>query len=105
MGQRPNSHIVANLAKDTITLEGHIRTKPTLQIDDDSLPNVYVCGDVAGHGERNPNARSAMRKAMIAADNVVRATRGEAPKYTYEPFWGDAYIKLTLGMVRRPLPL
>ncbi|SPO05558.1 uncharacterized protein DNG_08245 [Cephalotrichum gorgonifer] len=100
IGQRPNSHIIAGLSKDSITPEGHIKTKPTLQIADDSLPNVYVCGDVAGCGEQNPNARSAMRKAMVAADNVVLATRGEPAKYTYEPFWGEAFIKLTLGMNR-----
>ena len=76
-----------------------MRTKPTLQIDDDSLPNVFVCGDLAGHGEKNPNARSAMRKAMIAADNVVLATQGKELKHTYAPFWADAVIKLTLGMV------
>jgi hypothetical protein len=40
-----------------------------------------------------------MRKAMIAADNVVLATQGKPPKHTNYPFWGDAVIKLTLGMV------
>lgn len=54
---------------------------------------------MAGTGEQNPNARSAIRKAMIAADNVVLAARGETPRYTYEPSWADQFIKLTLGMV------
>ena len=99
MGQRPNSDLIANLANHTITPDGHIQTKPSLQIADDSLPNVFACGDVAGHGEQNPNARSAMHKAMIAADNVVLMANGEEPRYTYAPTWTDRFIKLTLGMV------
>lgn len=98
-GQQPNSYIVADIAHHTITPDGHIQAKPTLQIADDSLPNVYVCGDVAGYGERNPNARSAMRKAMIAADNVLLAIAGRAPTHRYKPSWADGFIKLTLGMV------
>lgn len=60
---------------------------------------MYACGDVAGYGERNPNSRSAMRKAAVAADNVVLAARGERPRHVYEPHWSDEFIKLTLGMV------
>lgn len=67
----------ANVAKDATTPGGHIRTKPPLQIADGSLPDVFICGDVAGTGEQNPNARSAVRKAMVAADNVVLAAKGE----------------------------
>ena len=54
---------------------------------------------MAGYGERNPNSRSATRKAAVAADNVVLAARGETPNHTYEPHWRDEFIKLTLGMV------
>ena len=54
---------------------------------------------MAGYGEQNPNSRSATRKAAVAADNVVLAAKGEAPKHTYAPHWRDEFIKLTLGMV------
>jgi NADH dehydrogenase FAD-containing subunit len=74
--------------------------KPTLQIDDESLSNVFVCGDVANTKETNPNARAAARQATIAADNVVLAARGKTPRYTYMPEWGDQVLKLTLGLVR-----
>lgn len=73
--------------------------KPTLQIDDESLPNVFVCGDVADTKVANPNSRIAGRQAEIAADNVVLAVRGKKPSYTYKPAWGDGIIKLTLGLV------
>lgn len=73
--------------------------KPTLQIDDDSLPNVFVCGDVADVQAVNPNSRIAGRQAEIAADNIVLATRGKPTSYTYTPEWGDEVIKLTVGLV------
>ncbi|KAK4639979.1 hypothetical protein QC761_700150 [Podospora bellae-mahoneyi] len=99
-GQKPASGIVASLAPNTITPSGHIRVKPNLQIDDDSLPNVYVCGDVAQAEVRNPNSRVAARQAEICADNVVRAVKGKKPKYVFTEGFGDGVIKLTLGLDR-----
>ncbi|KAK4152282.1 apoptosis-inducing factor 2 [Chaetomidium leptoderma] len=99
-GQRPASRLIAELAPDAIAPSGHIRVKPTLQIDDESLPNVFVCGDVADTKDTNPNSRIAGRQAEIAADNVVLAATGKEPSYTYSPGWGDGVIKLTLGLDR-----
>ncbi|KAK4159906.1 hypothetical protein QBC43DRAFT_326311 [Cladorrhinum sp. PSN259] len=99
-GQKPASGLIAELAPHTLTESGHIRVKPTLQIDDDSLPNVYVSGDVAAAHARNPNSRIAARQGEIAADNIVLAIRGKAPRRTYKEEWGDEVIKLTLGLDR-----
>ncbi|KAK4222465.1 hypothetical protein QBC38DRAFT_489790 [Podospora fimiseda] len=99
-GQKPASGLIAELAPHTITESGHIRVKPTLQIDDDSLPNVYVSGDVAAAHARNANSRIAARQGEIAADNIIRAIRGKAPNRTYKEEWGDEVIKLTLGLDR-----
>ncbi|KAK4183884.1 hypothetical protein QBC35DRAFT_507079 [Podospora australis] len=99
-GQKPASGIMANLSPQSIAPSGHIRVKPTLQIDDDSLPNIYICGDVADAHVRNPNSRIAGRQAEICADNVVLAVRGKKPKYQYAEMWGDGFIKLTLGLDR-----
>ncbi len=101
-GQKPASGIIAELAPQAIAPSGHIKVKPTLQIDDDSLPNVYVCGDVAETHASNPNSRIAARQAETVADNVVLAARGKKPKHEYETQWGDGVIKLTLGLVRTP---
>lgn len=98
-GQKPASGLIAELAPKAITTSGHIRVKPTLQIDDESLPNVFVCGDVAETKAANTNSRIAGQQAEIAADNVVLAAMGKKPSYTYEPGWADQVIKLTLGMV------
>jgi hypothetical protein len=73
--------------------------RPTLQVDGESLPNVFACGDVADTGIRNPNGRSAFKQAMIVADNIGLAIDGKQPDVAYEPHWADAIIKLTLGLV------
>ncbi|KAK7992787.1 hypothetical protein PG996_012186 [Apiospora saccharicola] len=97
-GQKPSSSILAGLAPGAISPTGTVRVKPTLQIQDEKLPNVYVCGDVAEVGIDNPNARSAMRQGMVVGLNIVRAATGGSPTKTYKPFWGEGVIKLTLGL-------
>lgn len=99
MGQKPNSLPIAELSPKSITATGHVLVKPTMQIDDDSLPNVYVCGDVAETNTPNPNSRTARGQAMIAADNVILAIDGYEPTNKYKPQWLEGLIKLTLGLV------
>ncbi|EHK23782.1 uncharacterized protein TRIVIDRAFT_147473 [Trichoderma virens Gv29-8] len=98
-GQRPLSDVIANLSPSSISSTRHIKVKSTLQIADDSLPNVYTCGDVAETNTPNPNSRSAMRQATVVAENVLLAAAGKKPRYTYENYWADGVIKLTLGLV------
>lgn len=98
-GQRPLSDVIATLSPTSISSTGHIKVKPSLQIADDSLPNIYTCGDVADTNTPNPNSRSAMRQATIVADNILRAVAGKNPSYVYENKWADGVIKLTLGLV------
>ncbi|KAL7951742.1 FAD/NAD(P)-binding domain-containing protein [Trichoderma barbatum] len=100
MGQKPFSGVIANLSPNSISSTGHIKVKPTLQISDDSLPNVFTCGDVAETNTPNPNSRSAMRQATVVADNILLAVSGKKPHYTYENYWADGVIKLTLGLDR-----
>ncbi|KAK5995481.1 Fe-regulated protein 8 [Cladobotryum mycophilum] len=99
-GQKPLSGVITNLSPNSISSTGHIKVKPTLQIDDDALPKVYTCGDVADTQTPNPNSRSAMRQASIVADNILLAAAGKAPRYKYENLWADGVIKLTLGLDR-----
>ncbi|KAK8120661.1 hypothetical protein PG999_004781 [Apiospora kogelbergensis] len=97
-GQRATSGIMTELAPEAISPTGAIRVKPSLQIQDDKLSNVYACGDVADVGIDNPNARSALRQGMVVGFNIVRAATGGSPTKTYKPFWGECVIKLTLGL-------
>ncbi|KAI1764195.1 FAD/NAD(P)-binding domain-containing protein [Hypoxylon sp. FL1150] len=97
-GQRPDSKLVAQLSPSSISESGHILTKPTLQIQDESLPNIYACGDVLETNTTHPNSRSAMRQARVCAFNVLAAAEGKKPKDIYEPHWLDGVIKLTLGL-------
>lgn len=98
-GQRPLSDVIANLSPNSISSTGHIKVKPTLQIDDDSLPNVYTCGDVADTKTPNPNSRSGTRQATVVAENIVLAAAGKKPRHIYKNQWVDGIIKLTLGLV------
>ncbi|KAI8627489.1 FAD/NAD(P)-binding domain-containing protein [Xylariaceae sp. FL1651] len=97
-GQKPNSKLITELSPSSITATGHVLVKPTMQIKDDSLPNVYVCGDLAETHTPNPNSRSAMVQAIVAADNVVLAIEGYEPTHIYRPQWIEGLIKLTLGL-------
>ncbi|KAI1246717.1 hypothetical protein MGN70_010596 [Eutypa lata] len=97
-GQRPASHLIADLSPDSILKTGQVRVKATLQIVDDSFLNVYACGDVAETGTQNPNARSANRQGSIVAGNVLAAIQGKAPSREFIPSFVDGVIKLTLGL-------
>ncbi|KAH8601837.1 hypothetical protein B0O99DRAFT_501073 [Bisporella sp. PMI_857] len=97
-GQKPSSETIRTLSPGSISASGHIRVKPTMQIIDETLPNVYVCGDVAETGVSNPNSRAAADNARTAADNIVCAVEGQLPKYHYKHHWAASGIKLTLGL-------
>ncbi|KAK1975772.1 hypothetical protein LZ30DRAFT_337974 [Colletotrichum cereale] len=97
IGQQPSSQLISEFVPEAIAKSGRIRVKPTMQIDVDSLPNIYVCGDVAA-GVTNQNARTAMKQATYAADNLVLALQGREPTKIYHHYWADDYIKLTLGL-------
>ncbi|KAI1365111.1 hypothetical protein F5Y08DRAFT_304897 [Xylaria arbuscula] len=97
-GQRPNSKLIKELSHKVVTASGHILVKSTMQIADESLSNIYVCGDVADNSTPNPNSRSARAQAMVVADNVILAMDGHKPTNVYKPQWLEALIKLTLGL-------
>ncbi|KAH7143667.1 hypothetical protein EDB81DRAFT_690331 [Dactylonectria macrodidyma] len=99
-GQRPASDILKTLAPETISESGHIKVKPSLQIDNDSFPNIYACGDVADTKTPNPNGRSAHRQGDVAADNILQVIRGKKPVHVFASNWADGIIKLTLGLDR-----
>ncbi|KAI1959269.1 hypothetical protein LOZ58_004540 [Ophidiomyces ophidiicola] len=98
IGQKPASHVLAQLSPEAISESGHILVKSTLQVADVNLPRVYACGDVALTGLRNDNARTAMHQATVVGDNIVRAATGKEPNIIYRPHWADGLIKLTLGL-------
>ncbi|KAH6896752.1 hypothetical protein B0T10DRAFT_602176 [Thelonectria olida] len=104
-GQKPASGLLTGLASETVTESGHIKVKPTLQIDNDAFPNIYACGDVVDTNTPNPNGRSANRQADIVADNVLLAIRGKQPTCVFENYWADGIIKLTLGLDRSVMHL
>ncbi|KAL8408898.1 hypothetical protein RB594_007362 [Gaeumannomyces avenae] len=99
VGQRPASDVLAGLSPGCISESGHVRVLPTLQVADESLPNVFACGDVADTGTANPNGRAAVRQAEVVADNILAmATGGGRPRAEYRAHWADGVIKLTMGL-------
>ena len=99
-GQKPASGLLQTLSPSSVTDSGHIRVRPTLQVDDDELSHVYACGDVADRNLQTPNGRSAANQGSIAADNIIASIFGRKRKRTYDNNWADNTIKLTLGLVR-----
>ncbi|KAK2606244.1 hypothetical protein QQS21_003292 [Conoideocrella luteorostrata] len=99
-GQAPCSQVLASVSPNSISPNGYIKVKPTLQVADEELSHVYACGDVADTETPCPNARSALRQATTVARNVLRAVDGKEPKYEYRSHWADTFIKLTLGLDR-----
>jgi NADH dehydrogenase FAD-containing subunit len=97
IGQTPQSSLLASLSPSAITPKGFISTHPTLQIIDDSHPNIFALGDIADTGA-NKAARPGMVQAQVVARNIVRLIEGKAGElesYTYDP----PAIHLTLGIV------
>ncbi|KAK9441680.1 Pyridine nucleotide-disulfide oxidoreductase, NAD-binding domain protein [Metarhizium brunneum] len=99
-GQSPCSELLSSLSPQSISTNGYIKVKPTLQIADDECPNVYACGEVADTETPCPNARSAMRQAATVAKNILSVVDGKQPKHVYRHHWVDTFIKLTLGLDR-----
>ncbi|KAF2816296.1 putative disulfide oxidoreductase [Mytilinidion resinicola] len=95
-GQKPSSSVVAKLAPNAISQSGYVKVKPTLQIEDDDLRNVYAAGDVAEAGGYG-NSRSTMEQATVVADNIVLAIKGK-PLIKYHAQWWEGGIELTLGL-------
>lgn len=69
-----------------------------MQLADESLPNVYAAGDVADTDSQKANSRSAMKQAIVAADNILLAIKGQQPRHQYKYVWQDGAILLTLGL-------
>ncbi|KAK7229499.1 hypothetical protein V2G26_001669 [Clonostachys chloroleuca] len=100
VGQKPSSDLIATLSPTSISTTGHIKVRPTLQVEGEGFSNIYACGDVADTKTPNPNARSASRQAAVVARNVLLEAQGRLPDKIYENHWGDGVIKLTLGLDR-----
>lgn len=97
-GQRPSSGALMNLVPAVVSPSGHVRVKPTLQIADDSLPNIFACGDVIETDLPNPSGRSAAVQASVVSDNILQSVQGLEPSHVYSHGY-QSMIKLTLGLV------
>lgn len=93
-GQTPQSELLQTLAPHTINDEKFVKTKPTLQIADDTLPNIFAVGDVAAT-KAHKAARPAMKQVALVVTNIQHMLKNESlEEYSPDP----AGIHLTLGI-------
>ncbi|KZO94367.1 FAD/NAD-P-binding domain-containing protein [Calocera viscosa TUFC12733] len=103
-GQVPLSDFIRPLSPSSITSDGHLHVKPTLQLGDPQHPNIFAIGDVADTGGQKA-ARPGFKQAMIVAQNIkaLSEARGDAVQ-TLTEYTGDpSAIHLTLGFKRNVL--
>ncbi|KAL1604829.1 hypothetical protein SLS60_004369 [Paraconiothyrium brasiliense] len=96
-GMTPQSEIIRSLSPDVIDEQGYISVKDTLQIKDESFPNVFSLGDIAATAAHKA-ARPAIKQAEIVAKNVVHLLNQE-PLESYQ-VTDPAAIHLTLGIAK-----
>lgn len=71
--------------------------KPTLQVVDKNIPNIFAVGDIAETGA-NKAARPAMEQARLASRNILQLIQGRPAELENYTFSAPA-IHLTLGIV------
>lgn len=101
VGQKPNNSLVAQLAKKSGTellnkKNGYLLVKPTLQLQDDKLSNIFSLGDIADTGSHKA-ARPGMQQAGVVARNIVSMIENGRAEEVFTPT--PAAIHLSLGIV------
>jgi NADH dehydrogenase FAD-containing subunit len=92
----PNSSPLKTLSPSSVTENGFISVKRTLQLTNEQYPKVFAMGDIADIGPKN--ARVIITQSELVARNIQRISAGDAKqleKYTYT---GET-IYLSLGLV------
>ncbi|KAH7354537.1 oxidoreductase [Plectosphaerella cucumerina] len=75
---------------------GRILVRPTLQVEDDTHPNVFALGDIS-ESEGPKMGRTAMAQADLVGENIVAMIQGKGLKeYVPQPI--DGMLKLSLGI-------
>lgn len=101
-GQIPNTQLLSTLplsSTDSLInpVNGFIRVRPTLQLQDMKYSNIFAIGDIADSGAPKA-ARPAMQHVGVLARNVVAMIDGKQPdqEINIEP----AAIHMTMGLVQ-----
>ncbi|KAK9455000.1 mercuric reductase [Dipodascopsis uninucleata] len=96
LGQTPNSSILRELNQSCLTESGHVKVRPTLQLEDHRYNNIFAAGDIVSM-DCARNGRSATVQGEIAAENIVRSIKHQKLR-EYEPQWWEQIINITVGL-------
>ncbi|KAF7137102.1 hypothetical protein CNMCM5793_007115 [Aspergillus hiratsukae] len=99
-GQRPNNDLLSSLTPSRPgslinSDNGFVRVRRTLQLQDESFPNIFAVGDIADTGAQKA-ARPGSVQAGVVARNIQALIEGRRAEEEYAP--PPAAIHLTLGM-------
>lgn len=96
-GQTPQSEILRSLAPQCIDPQSFIAVKPTLQIQDDTYPNIFALGDIAATNAHKA-ARPALKQAEVVARNIQHLLSNNEGGLEEYKVTDPAAIHLTLGI-------
>ncbi|KAI8877419.1 FAD/NAD(P)-binding domain-containing protein [Backusella circina FSU 941] len=98
IGMTPNSGLLQEFAPDCINKEnGFVKVKPTMQIDDDNVTNIFAAGDVTDHSDVK-TGHFAWMQGLACLTNIRKLIDG-ASQEELVPYKsrGVPVIKLYLG--------
>jgi NADH dehydrogenase FAD-containing subunit len=101
-GQKPNNELMDSLPNSNPEglinpLNGFLRIKKTMQLQDDAYSNIFAVGDIADTGVHKA-ARPGAAQAKVVATNIVSMISDGAPEAHFEK--SPRAIHLSLGLKR-----
>jgi len=96
-GAKPRGDIIRTLSTGLYNPNTNsIRVKDTLQVADESYPNIFAAGDVAD----TPDLKMAYKAGLhgpIVAKNILSLVTRQAPAAIYKPTTGSELMAIPLG--------
>ncbi|KAH6916251.1 hypothetical protein BKA70DRAFT_1368461 [Coprinopsis sp. MPI-PUGE-AT-0042] len=81
-GGRPNTSIISSsLGPHVLTPSGHVKIKPTLQVQ--GYPRIFAAGDIIDFDEQKQAAKAMMGHMPIVKANILALTGGSVPSKVY----------------------
>lgn len=96
-GQTPQSDILSTLAPECIDDQSFIKVRDTLQIQNESYPNIFALGDIAAT-KAHKAARPALKQSEVVTKNIQHLLSDDNKGLEKYEVTDPAAIHLTLGI-------